>query len=107
MVLERGGEAGVERCAHVGFVGGKEQVGAQGLQVVIGRPPVREDAAFELQAHVGGIVLVLEDLIIFLKIEQRARRVRDDELTFEAGEHPNSPPGQTHHCSPRLQAASR
>ena len=69
--------------------------------------PRRLVHAFELQAHVGGIVLVLEDAVFLLEIEQRARGERDDELAFEAGGHPRSPPDQTQHGSPRLQAASR
>jgi hypothetical protein len=39
--------------------------------------------AFELELHVGAVVVRLEMLVLFLEVEQRARRDRDDELAVQ------------------------
>ena len=39
--------------------------------------------ARELQLHVGAVVGLLEDEVLLLEVEQRARGDRDDELAFQ------------------------
>jgi len=41
----------------------------------------------QLQLHVGMVVGSLEDAVLLLEVEQRARADRDDESTFQAGGH--------------------
>ena len=49
--------------------------------------PRRLLQARQLQLHVGAIVGGLEDAVLLLEVEQRARRDGDDELAFERGGH--------------------
>jgi len=40
-----------------------------------------------LQVHVGAVIVLLEDAVLFLKIEQRARGDRDHQLVVERYSH--------------------
>jgi hypothetical protein len=48
---------------------------------------------FELQLHVGPVVALLEQLVFFLEVEQRARGDRDDQLAFQRHAPFTSPTG--------------